>query len=163
MTPTEAVKLVQALRDNWDTPTWSQGRFDLFVDALLPVPLELAQAAVRKLILRGLPRAEFRVRVEHVTAEIDRLAERQRVAAEQRLDRLAIAGPKDPEVGRLLRATIVRLEARRRTAGGQLRSGSSPPANSHRGRLRANGSGRGAGSPRAANATESPATRHRAM
>lgn len=120
MTPTEAVKLVQALRDNWDTPTWSQGRFDLFVDALLPVPLELAQAAVRKLILRGLPRAEFRVRVEHVTAEIDRLAERQRVAAEQRLDRLAIAGPKDPEVGRLLRATIVRLEARRRTAGGQL-------------------------------------------
>ena len=112
MTPTQAFELVDRLRDNWDSPTWSQGRYDLFVDALAPVPYAIAAPAVRELVLRGLPRGEFRIRVEHLTAAIDKHLDRRRALEQQRLDRLAIAGPKDPEVGKLLRATIVKLEAR---------------------------------------------------
>jgi len=112
MTPDQAVELADSLRDNWDVPAWSQGRYNLFVDALLPWPYDIGKRAVADLIFKGLGR-DYRIRVEHVTDAAGRLMRRREAIEHASASRLQIAPPKDPEVARLLRETVEKLERRR--------------------------------------------------
>lgn len=124
MTPMQAAQLVSLAKTAWPAGDWNQARFNLWAERLLDLPFADAAAEFDAMV-DSWPEtwAPSIGRIKQaILARADRRRKQAAVAAERKL----LAGPRDPAVGQLLRATVLRLEARSRSAG-------APHAESQRG------------------------------
>ena len=114
MTTEEAVELVSRVRHAFPFPKWGKPRFAIYVEHLVDLPYPAVRAAVDELIRTK--RETFAPAVGEIRARAEGRILRGRTLAQAMADRKLLAAPKDPAIGRLLRETVKRLEARAQAA-----------------------------------------------
>lgn len=112
MTKTEVTEIVSRIRHAFPFPKWNAARFAIYAEHLQDLPYHATRAAVDELIRS---RSEtFAPAIGAIRARVQHMLDRAQMLRQAHQDRLLLAAPKDPAVGKILRDCVQRLERRAR-------------------------------------------------